>query len=130
VSYDARGFGETTYEPEPFTRRGDALAVMDAAGVGAAFVVGCSMGGGTAIDLTLANPRRVIALVLIGSAVSGAPYPDITLEPIASMVKAAEDAETTGDLDELNRLEAHLWLDGPTAPEGRVGGGCASCSSR
>ena len=123
VSYDARGFGETTYEPEPFTRHGDALAVMDAAGVDTAVVVGCSMGGGTAIDLALAHPGRVIALVLIGSAVSGAPYPDITQEPIASMVKAAEDAETTGDLDELNRLEAHLWLDGPTAPEGRVGGG-------
>jgi pimeloyl-ACP methyl ester carboxylesterase len=79
--------------------------------------------GGTAIDLALANPGRVSALILIGSSVSGAPYSDITQEPIASIVKAAEDAETTGDLDELHRQEAHLWLDGPTAPEGRVGGG-------
>jgi len=122
VSYDARGFGDTTYEPEPFTRHGDALAVMDAADLDTAVVVGCSKGGGTAIDLALANPERVVALVLIGSAVSGAPDPDITQEPIESIVKAAQEAQRSGDIDEVNRLEAHLWLDGPTAPEGRVGG--------
>lgn len=123
VAYDARGFGDTTYETEPYSRHGDALTVMDAAGVDTAVVVGCSMGGGTAIDLALADPGRVVALVLIGSAVSGAPYPDITQEPTASIVKAAEEAEATGDIDEVNRLEARLWLDGPAAPEGRVGGG-------
>jgi pimeloyl-ACP methyl ester carboxylesterase len=35
---------------------------------------------------------------------------------------AIEAAEATGDLDAVNRLEARLWLDGPTAPEGRVSG--------
>jgi pimeloyl-ACP methyl ester carboxylesterase len=122
VSYDARGYGDTTYEPEPFTRHGDALAVMDAAQVDTAVVVGSSKGGGTAIDLALANPERVAALVLIGSAVSGAPDPDITQESIASIVTAAQAADKAGDVDEVNRLDAHLWLDGPTAPEGRVGG--------
>ena len=34
----------------------------------------------------------------------------------------AEAAEERGDLDEVNRLEAHVWLDGPLATEGRVGG--------
>jgi pimeloyl-ACP methyl ester carboxylesterase len=122
VSYDARGYGDTTYEAEPFTRHGDSLAVMDAAQVDAAVVVGCSKGGGTAIDVALANPERVAALVLVASAVSGAPDPDITQEPIESIVRAAQAAEESGDIDEVNRLDAHLWLDGPTAPEGRVGG--------
>ena len=33
-----------------------------------------------------------------------------------------EAAEEANDVAEANRLEAWLWLDGPTSPEGRVGG--------
>lgn len=32
------------------------------------------------------------------------------------------EAEENGDLGEVNRLEAHYWLDGPLSPEGRVAG--------
>jgi pimeloyl-ACP methyl ester carboxylesterase len=95
---------------------------MDAAGVKRAILVAGSMGGATAIDVALAHPDRVTGLALIGPAVHGAPYPDITEEPTASLVAKAEAAEEAEDLDELNRLDAWLWLDGPTAPEGRVGG--------
>jgi pimeloyl-ACP methyl ester carboxylesterase len=35
---------------------------------------------------------------------------------------AIEAAETAGDTAEVNRLEAHLWLDGPLTTEHRVGG--------
>ena len=33
-----------------------------------------------------------------------------------------DQAFAEGDLDEVNRLEAWLWLDGPGSAEGRVGG--------
>lgn len=33
-----------------------------------------------------------------------------------------ESADAAGEIDEVNRLEAWMWLDGPTADEGRVGG--------
>jgi pimeloyl-ACP methyl ester carboxylesterase len=33
-----------------------------------------------------------------------------------------DQAEATGDLDEVNRLETWLWVDGPAQPEGRVAG--------
>jgi pimeloyl-ACP methyl ester carboxylesterase len=97
----------------------DALAVLDAAGVERAIVVACSMGGQTAIDLTLAHPDRVSALLLIGTAIRGAPYPDLTEGPTAAL-----DAriEATDDIGEAGRLEAWLWLDGPSSPEGRVSG--------
>jgi pimeloyl-ACP methyl ester carboxylesterase len=64
----------------------------------------------------------VSALVLIGSAVRGAPelVPD---PPEVRRLEAAIDAaEAAGDLDEVNRIEAHVWLDGHRAPEGRVAG--------
>ena len=35
---------------------------------------------------------------------------------------AYEAAEESGDLDEINRIEAHAWLDGWAAEEGRVQG--------
>jgi pimeloyl-ACP methyl ester carboxylesterase len=122
VSYDQRGYGDTTYTPEPYDGHPDALAVMDAAGLEAPVVVGASMGGKVSLHLALEHPERVSALVLIGPAVSGAPEPAPYPEPLASMEKAQEAAWERGDFEEVNRLDAHIWLDGPTAPEGRVGG--------
>ncbi len=121
VAYDMRRYGETTYEPEPgWSPVADAVAVLDAAGVDRAVVVACSMGGAVAIELALTHPERVHGLVLIGTAVRGAPYPDITDEPAASLVAQAEAAEEAHDWDRQNELEATIWLDGPAAP-GRVG---------
>ena len=123
VRYDARGYGETTYEPEAgWSPVEDALAVLDAVDAESAVVVAGSMGGAVALDLALAHPDRVRALVLIGPAVRGAPYPEITDPQTADLVARAEAAEESEDWDELNRLEAWIWLDGPTAEEGRVGG--------
>ena len=49
IAYDRRGFGETTYEPEPYREMDDALAVLDAEDVESAVVVGASNGGQRAI---------------------------------------------------------------------------------
>ena len=122
LTYDARGYGRTTYEPEDgWSSVDDALAVLDAHDVGSAVVVGCSMGGRTALDLTLAHPDRVRGLVLIGSAVTGAAdleHLEPGLEDLERRYDAAYEAH---DLDELNALEAEIWLDGPFHP-GRVSG--------
>lgn len=122
VSYDMRGYGETTYEPEAHYAHDDAMAVMDAARLDSAVVVGSSTGGRTAINLALQHPNRVAALVLIGPAISGEPETEDDPELIATFVRLLEAADERGDLAETNRLEAHLWLDGPTADEGRVPG--------
>jgi pimeloyl-ACP methyl ester carboxylesterase len=122
IAPDARGFGETTYEPEDgWSPVGDALAVLDDAGAERAVVVACSMGGVAALGLALEHPERVAGVVLIGASITGAPYPDgdPRAEALEQQAVAAEEA---GDLAEVGRLEAWMWLDGPTAPEGRVSG--------
>ncbi len=121
LTFDARGYGRTTYAREDgWSSVDDAVAVLDAYDVGSAVVVGCSMGGRTALDLTLARPDRVKALVLIGTAVTGAP--PIDLEPgLEDLERRYDEAYEAKDLDELNRLEAEIWLDGPFH-QGRVEG--------
>ncbi len=122
VSYDQRGYGETSCTPESYSPATDAVAVLDAAGVERAMVVGCSMGGGVAIDLALEYPERVSRLVLIAPSVTGAPWEEEYPGQIGTVVEKLEAAEESGDVEETNRLEAWVWLDGPGAPEGRVGG--------
>jgi pimeloyl-ACP methyl ester carboxylesterase len=123
VAFDMRRYGETTYEREDgWSPVADAVAVLDAAGFERPVVVACSMGGQAAIDLTLAHPDRVAGLVLIGTAVRGAPYPDLTEGPTAELNARFEAADAAGDIDEVARLDAWMWLDGPPAEEGRVGG--------
>jgi pimeloyl-ACP methyl ester carboxylesterase len=123
VAFDARGYGRTTYDPEDgWSPVADALAVLDAAGLERPIVIGCSMGGQAAIDLTLAHPDRVGGLILIGSAIRGAPYPEPDTGPTAQLTERLTAAEEAEDLDEVNRLEAWMWLDGPAALEGRVTG--------
>ena len=120
IAYDRRGYGDATSSDEPFSHLDDLEAVLDAFDIHAAVFVGCSLGGGLAIDFALKNPGRVIGLVLIGTSVTGAPWTATAEESAIEM--AEEDAWERGDLDLLNKVQAHEWLDGPRAQSGRVGG--------
>lgn len=121
VAYDRRGFGTTTYETEAHDQVVDLLAVLDATGMDKAVLVGNSMGGRVAIDFTLIHPDRVAALVVVAPAVSGVPESEVTPEE-AAFWSTLEAAEKEGDLEALNRGELRVWLDGLSAPEGRIGG--------
>lgn len=125
VAYDRRGFGETKFLTEPHSYLDDLAAVIGTIGSREpAVLVGCSQGGRISIDYALTYPDRVKALVLVASAISGAPqvagqtYP----APIVALEQAIEAADAARDLDRLNELEAQAWLDGPLQKPGRVQG--------
>lgn len=120
IAYDRRGYGETSSPDEAFSHLEDLEAVLDAMDIHAAVLVGCSMGGGLAIDFALAYPGRTIGLVLVGTSITGAAAFVSDLEQ--PIVMAEEDAEERGDLDMLNKVQAHAWLDGPRSASGRVWG--------
>jgi pimeloyl-ACP methyl ester carboxylesterase len=120
LAYDRRGFGETPASAEPFSHVDDLLGLLD----GPAWLVGNSMGGAICLDAALLAPELVAGLVLIAPAVSGAPEGSLeSLDPdTRRIIQAIMAADEAGDIDAVNRHEVHLWLDGPSSPEGRVGG--------
>lgn len=121
IAYDRRGFGETTTDDVPFSHLVDLEAVLDRLGLNAAVLVGCSRGGALAIDFAIEHPERTVGLVLVGTSVSG----DEGAEPpeeIEALLDTLSYARQRGNLDSVNRIEAHLWLDGPLSEEGRVDG--------
>ena len=110
---------------EPFRHVDDLLAVLDAVSPDApAWVVGSSMGGGVALDAALEAPERVAGLVLMAPAISGDPEPDdeVYIAATNGLAEGIDEAWTAGEVEECNRLEVRLWLDGPAGPEGRVTG--------
>jgi 3-oxoadipate enol-lactonase len=67
IQYDARGHGQSSVPPGPYTLAqlaGDALAILDAEKIATAHVCGLSLGGITALKLTLLAPERVRSLVM------------------------------------------------------------------
>ena len=71
-------------------------------------IMGCSMGGGLAMDFALTYPSKVKALVMIDSGPSGLEL-DV---PTPSKFADAEKAFESGDLDLVAEIETQIWFDG------------------
>jgi 3-oxoadipate enol-lactonase len=86
IFFDNRGMGRSDVPRGPYRMRlmaQDAAAVLNAAGVSAAHVIGASMGGMIAQELALRHPSRVISLVLGCTSYGGllARWPDLSKAP-------------------------------------------------
>jgi 3-oxoadipate enol-lactonase len=115
VTFDNRGFGDTAKPAGPYTTpqlARDALAVLDAAGLERAHVVGASLGGMVAQELALAHPERLDKLVLVCTTPGGEeslPMPERTVALFAR-------AQTLDPLDALRRFVVNsLSSHAPTA---------------
>jgi pimeloyl-ACP methyl ester carboxylesterase len=92
ILFDNRGIGESDAPPGPYNvaeMAGDAVQVLDEAGVERGHVVGTSLGGMIAQELALAHPERVDRLVLACTTPGGPkahPMPQVT---VALMTEAA-----------------------------------------
>lgn len=104
IRYDVRGFGRSPAATEEFTLLGDLTAVLDHFDIGSAHLAGCSMGGGTALELGLADPGRVKSLVLLCPGIGGYPYPDTP-----ELDAACEALAAVGDDEGIVRLLLEVW---------------------
>ena len=109
LRYDLRGYGKSLPVEGEFSHIEDLTALLDKLGINQPLVlIGCSMGGGMAMDFALAHPSKMKALVMLGSAPSGLAL-DVHGHP---KMEAAEQAYNSGDLDLLAELETQIWFDG------------------
>ena len=77
IRTDLRFFGLSTGPAAPWSWHDDVIAVLDELGIERTALVGLSLGGKLAIDLALAHPERLWALVGVAPALGGhdgAPY--------------------------------------------------------
>ncbi len=109
LRYDLRGYGKSEPVDAAFSHLGDLRALLDQLRFDQPLVLlGCSMGGGLALDFALESPSRVRALVMVGSGPSG-----LELDaPRHPKMGDAVEAYNAGDLDRLAEIEAQIWFDG------------------
>jgi 3-oxoadipate enol-lactonase len=109
VRYDLRGFGRSPIGPGRFSHAGDLLDVLEQQDVRKASLVGVSMGGRVALEVAIARPELVEALVLVGAGLPGHEW--------SAEMKAADEAEMAalaeGDLDAAVEVSLRTWVDGP-----------------
>jgi pimeloyl-ACP methyl ester carboxylesterase len=108
--YDLRGYGRSSrLTGRPYSNVRDLVAVFDAAGIDRAVVVGCSMGGEVALDVTLAYPERVAGLVTAASVPGGfdaTPEEEAWWAERATPIEAAIEA---GELERAQDLRLAMW---------------------
>ncbi len=108
ISFDNRGAGRSDKPTEPFTLEqmaDDAIAVLDAAGIETAHVVGASMGGVISQIVAVKFPQRVRSLTLVCTACRNHPWRQ---ELLQSWAKTAEEK----GMIEVGK-EAAQWVMSP-----------------
>jgi pimeloyl-ACP methyl ester carboxylesterase len=117
IRYDLRGFGKSRMRDGPYSLRDDLLSVLEHLGVAKAALVGCSMGGATAIDFTLEHPEMVTALVPVGAGVSGSTeWSKESIDHFGALMSHFQN----GELDRARDLDARFWIDGPSRDPARI----------
>jgi pimeloyl-ACP methyl ester carboxylesterase len=115
LRYDHRGMGKSSMPAGPFALRDDLYALTRHIDLGPTVLIGCSMGGGAALDCVVEHPDVARALVLVGAGISGNP-----LKPSAEMNTLWEQVDELadkGDLDGANEVELRRtrWSRPPMA---------------
>ncbi|MBZ0298564.1 MAG: alpha/beta hydrolase [Anaerolineae bacterium] len=110
IRYDLRGFGQSQPVAGSFTHYEDLRALLDHLDVERAVLLGCSLGGMTALDFALTYPQRVRGLILVGSGLAG--FESQQEEDPPEWIEAQKAFES-GDYERASEMEVRVWVDGP-----------------
>ena len=111
IRYDVRAYGRSPAATQEYTLVGDLRQVLGHFGLDRVHLVGCSMGGGTAVELALAEPGRVASLTLLCPGISGFPIEE---DPELEAGDAAARARGEAGLAEFNQ---QTWAGAGGGPD-------------
>jgi 3-oxoadipate enol-lactonase len=114
IRADLRFFGRSTGPAVPWSWHDDIVAVLDALGIERAALVGLSLGGRIALDVALAHPARLWAVVGVAPGLAGHDGEPYTEEQGARY----EAAEAKGDLDAAMDVDFEVWA--PLGADDRI----------
>jgi len=106
---DLRGFGRTPLEAGRYSNARDLIEALELHGLERVALVGVSLGGRVVLEVGLARPDLVRALVLVAP---GLPGHDWSKETVAGWAEE-EAALEAGDLDAAVEVNLRMWVDGP-----------------
>ena len=109
IRYDMRGYGKSEPVDGEFSHLSDLVSLLNSLGIHEPLVVmGCSMGGGLAMDFALTHPSRVKALIMVDAGPGGL---ELDVEA-PSKFADAEKAFEAGNFDKVAEIETQIWFDG------------------
>ncbi len=109
LRYDMRGYGRSEPVEGDFTHLQDLTALLEYLGIRQLpILMGCSIGGGLAMDFALTQPAGAKALIMVSSGPGGLEL-DV---PEPGLFAEAETAYNAGDLDRVAEIETRIWFDG------------------
>jgi 3-oxoadipate enol-lactonase len=109
LRYDLRGFGRSPLEAGRYAHAQDLIDVLDGHGFERTALVGGSLGGRVVLELALARPETVAALVLVAPGLPGHDW----AEEMEAAWGEEEAALEAGDLDAAVEINLRTWVDGP-----------------
>ena len=114
IRSDLRFFGRSTGPAVPWSWQEDLVGVLDALGIERAALVGLSLGGRIALDVALAHPDRLWAVVGVAPGLAGHDGEPYTEE----QGERYEAAEAAGDLDAAMDVDFEVWA--PLGADDRI----------
>jgi pimeloyl-ACP methyl ester carboxylesterase len=105
IRTDLRFFGRSTGPAAPWSWQDDAVAVLDGLGIEQAAIVGLSLGGKLALDIALAYPDRLWAVVGVAPGLGGQSAGAYTEE----QEERYAAAEAAGDVAAAMEIDLEVW---------------------
>jgi 3-oxoadipate enol-lactonase len=112
VRYDMRGYGQTAPVEGEFYGHEDLCSLLKLLNIDKAYVMGCSKGGGVAMNFTLQHPDMTAALIMVCSGPVGFEFDEPPPPQWDELVAAFQ----AGDLEKTAMLETEIWVDGSRPP--------------
>jgi 3-oxoadipate enol-lactonase len=114
IRTDLRFYGRSTGPNVPWSWQDDAVAVLDELGIERAALVGLSLGGKLALDIALAHPDRLWAVVGVAPGLGGHGADAYTEGQDARY----EAAAAAGDLEAAMEIDFEVWA--PLGADARI----------